>query len=139
MSSRDSQYLQRLQNKCLKTILHLDPMTPTVEVHDQAGIKPLHERRYEHVCTQVYKGVNGLSTQVINNMFPLIEEDGRHTTRASTRKDLVVPNTRLQITRRSMSYRGPVYYNQLSIETRSSTSLCVFKQKLSSSGELDTG
>ncbi len=139
MSERDSQYLQRLQNKCLKSILHLDPRTPTDELHIAAGIKQLKDRRFEHVCLQVYKGVNELSTPTVNELFTAMTEDGSRTTRATTRGDLVVPHSRLELHRKSLRSRGPQYYNQLPMHTRNAVTVGAFKRCMAESGEIDTG
>ncbi len=138
LSDKDSQFLQRLQNKCLKTLLHLDPLTSTVDVHVIAGIKTLKEGRVDHVCVQVYKGLNQLSTEVVNQMFTHVGTENDRITRSCTRQDLV-PNSRLQINRRSIAYRGPVYYNNLPVETRQAPTLSTFKEMLAHNGERDTG
>ena len=139
MSEKDSQYLQRLQNKCLKSILHLDPRTPTDELHKTAGIKQLKERRFEHVCLQVYKGVNAQSTPTVNELFATMSEEGSRTTRATARGDLVIPHSRLEIHRKSLKSRGPQYFNQLPMQTRQATTVSVFKRCMAKSGEIDTG
>ena len=79
LSKKDSKFLQRIQNKALKSILHLDARTPTSIVHEIAEIDTLEERRRQHVCTQVNKGFHDLSRNRINGLFESVcTENDRH-------------------------------------------------------------
>ena len=43
-NKRDARFLQRIQNKALKSILHLDSRTPTTVVHEIAELDTLEDR-----------------------------------------------------------------------------------------------
>ena len=134
LSHKDCQFLQRIQNKALKSILHLDKRTPTDVVHEMAGIEPLKERRRQHVCTQVYKGIHDLSTPRVNEMFECVGAEHERTTRSVARQDVQLPRYKLKVARRSIAYRGGLYYNDLDTNTRAAQSVNVFKKRMCATG-----
>ena len=113
LNQTECQYLQHLQNAGLRTALNCDPKTSISELHKMAGIKTLKERHREHVCQYVYRGVHGLSTSKINNMFVALEYVNSRSTRDVVRGDLAVPSYNLSTTRKCFAYGGAVYFNIL--------------------------
>ena len=57
LSQADSNYLQRLQNYGLQSILHCTPGIPTADLHELALKSQLNIHMNKHVCVQVYKGI----------------------------------------------------------------------------------
>ena len=60
-SKTDAQTLQGLQNQCLRICPKAEPRTHIIDLHTRANIPLLPERRLEHTCNTVYRGVNNLS------------------------------------------------------------------------------
>ncbi len=134
MHKGDSDYLQRLQNMGLRTILHRDSRTAIADLHQEANIEDLADRRKQHVCQYVCKGLHKLSTPVVNSMFKERQDVSERTTRAVVRGDLEVPKCSLEIGKRSISYRGPSYYNKLDPVVRNSPTLDLFKRAMKDPG-----
>ena len=134
LNQTQGQYLQRLQNTGLRTVLNCDPRTPIDELHKRAGIKTLKERRRDHVCQYVYRGIHGLSTPRMNEMFSPLESVHNRNTRAVVRGDLAVPAYNLSISRRCFAYRGAVYYNMLDNNVRDAPTLNQLKEALKDPG-----
>ena len=74
----------------------------------------------------------GQSTVKVNDMFMKVGTNRERKTRSSARQDLVVPNVRLEINRKSFSYRGAMYYNNLPTRVRSCNNVVSFKKELKS-------
>ena len=91
LNQGDSEFLQKIQNSALRSILHQNARTPIADLHTEAGLGMLADRRQVQVCQYVYKGVNGESTPFINNMFSGVRSVRERPTRAATRGDLVIP------------------------------------------------
>ena len=58
----------------------------------------------------VYKGINGESTNFVNNLFSLKESDASITTRSTINRILKVPKHHLSVTKGNIRVRGPLYY-----------------------------
>ena len=107
LSEKNSQYLQRLQNRGSETILHMDPCTPTEELHKIAGLEYLNECRKPHICTHVYSEIHQLSTPCVSELFVKVGNNRERVTGACACSDLTLPNYSRQICRKSTAYRGP--------------------------------
>ncbi len=86
MSKSNANQLQSLQNTCLRICLKREKMSNVHELHTDANVCKLSDRRKAHCCNLVYLGVEGKSTKGINNMFSLVNESHKRTTRASSEK-----------------------------------------------------
>ena len=128
LNQSDANYLQRIQNYGLRAILNCDPRTHITDLHKMANLELLSERRKNHVCVQVHKGLLDESTNLLNEMFVKVSDVRERETRSSVRQDLVEPQVKLEISKRCFSYRGAVYYNSLNTNIRTSTTMCAFKE-----------
>ena len=91
------------------------------------NIMPLTDRIDFRLCCNVYRALHKQMPDYICDMFkPLSDFNGRET-RQTTRNDLHVPYKRLEVSRKTISYRGPTLFNKLSPHIRHSKSLTAFK------------
>ena len=91
LSQTDRDFLQKVQNAGLRTVLNCNPRTPINVLHEMADLKTLKARCKDHVCQYVYKRVHGMSMPEVNSMFTTLNTVALRTTRAVERRDLAVP------------------------------------------------
>ena len=87
--------------------------------------------------TQVYKCLHELAPEKLSkqltqkaNVGPNETAKTHRTTRSCTRGDLTIPNLKLEASRKSFCYRGPMMYNMIDTEIRNSDTLAQFKSRL---------
>ncbi len=136
LSAKDNQDLQRLQNCALKITLQKPKRTPTNEIHKELNMTYVADRRHQHTLTQVYKCLHGLAPdkicRQITRLTDLRDTNARQT-RAIVRDQLYVPNLKLEPSRGSFRFWGPMLYNFLDQETKEASSLNTFKWSLHNS------
>ena len=74
MSKTSANQLQSLQNTCLRICLKREKMSNVQDLHTDANVCKLAERRKAHSCNLVYLGVEGKLMNGINNMFSLVND-----------------------------------------------------------------
>ncbi len=133
MNKGDCNKLQVLQNKCLGICLLRGTTTSRTDRFAEANIDTLSVARTKHTCKIVYQGINGLSTNFVNNAFTMENEIHDVTTRSSKRDCLYVPKTRLECSQGNIRVRGALAYNKLPTDLRQIASFeeskCNLKQQ----------
>ena len=86
-----------------------------------------------HLSRGVYKCIFGLSPSNMSNLFVMIDQVHNVNTRQAAANNVVVPNYRLQSTRRDFAYRGPFYWQLLDQDIRDAASFGQFKGTLNRS------
>ena len=134
LSQKNSNRLQKLQNSALHIISQTSRDTSVTELHAQFKLDTLVNRRHKHCCHYVYKGVNDMCPPSFVSMFnPVNSRDCSIAMRSATNHDVIIPNTRLEFTRKGYGYRGPFFWNLLDREIKCSTSFNQFKRTLNES------
>ena len=136
LSAKCSKTLQVVQNSALQIILKADWWTPTTELHQKTNLIYIADRRHFHTMVQVYKCLNGMAPETLTNQLSQVEnkqQSGGVTTRSSSRGDLLIPDIKLEVTRKSFRYRGPQPYNMLEEDIRNESTLINFKRVILSS------
>ena len=111
----------------------MDRRAGVADMHNQAGMDTLENRRHKHTCHEAYKCFTGMSPPVLVNMFQRVGELHNVQTQAAVTDQVVIPNVRLQCARRDFAYRGPFYWQMLDQDIRTADSLGKFKGKLNRS------
>ena len=130
LSSCDSAKLQVMQNNCIRICLKAHRQTPHSELFSRSGIKPLVVQRKGNTSGMVYLGLNQLSTPFVNTLFSKVENIGGWVLRSEIKGEVIVPNTKLNIARGNIRYRGPVNYNIVGTEIRNAKTFKTFKRRL---------
>ena len=115
--SGDTEKLQRLQNKCLKTCLSLSPLCSTKTVHNLAKCASLSSRREAHVCNFMYRRL-AREELVDNRNIPTRQHDAPL---------YVVDFPHKETFKRSVKYSGSTVWNNLSPSVRSINNYEAFK------------
>ncbi len=103
--------LQRLQNLCFKLILHVDKLTPTVQIHRSMNMDQLHIRRAKHCVMQMFKIESLLVPETVQNLFQKTQHS--YSTRSAARSDYVTQYKRLEYGKRCFTIRGPKIWDLL--------------------------
>ena len=130
LSAKDSPELQKWQNCALRIVQHADRLTSTKTLHENSKILYLSDRRHAHSCTQMYKVANKLCPSTISDKFVQAGAHHDRVTRAVTRNDIVLPEVRLEISRKNFTYRGPYFWSFVYEDLKLCPSLLSFKRNL---------
>ena len=104
-----------------------------LELYSRSGIKPLAVQRKENTSGMVYLGLNQLSTPFVNSLFSKAENTGGMTLRSEIKGDVIVPVTKLSLTKGNIRHRGAVYYNKVGLDIRTAKTFKTFKRRLKKS------
>ncbi len=94
--------------------------------------------QYKDVKLHVYLGVNQESTPFINCLFSKVQNDTGRILRSEINEDLVIPKTRLKVSKGNVRYRGPVVYNQIDRSIRNAQTFKNFKKRLKANNVFKT-
>ncbi len=106
--------LQLIQNVACRTILLADKYSNVENMHKELGLNYLDDRRKFHFGNLCHKNVfpDGLRSGLLD-FFKRREVQNVRASRRVGKNDVVVPNCKSQISRKSISYRGPKFWNDL--------------------------
>ncbi len=106
--------LQTAQNIACRTILLADKLMPTNVLHESLNMSLLADQRNFHFGNLCHKNIfpEEMRTGLIN-FFKLKSDGNIRISHRMTAKDVVVPDIRLQLGRKSIGYRGPAFWNKL--------------------------
>ncbi len=131
LSQKNSNRLQKLQNSALRIISQSPRHISSVELHAQYKLDFLVTRRHKHCCHYAYKGLNDMCPPNFVSLFvPVTMRDCSITTRSETNLDVIIPNMRLEFSRKGYGYRGPWFWNLLDREIKSAKTFNQFKRNL---------
>ncbi len=99
-------------------------------MHEELHVDFLHVRREQHTETQVFICVKGLAPRYLRNMFRFRQHDHSMITRAERSMTLEVPNLKLSVSRKGFRYRGPIGWNKLDQQAKTSETLLEFKHAI---------
>ena len=118
--------LQAAQNKALRSVLSVNHMYSSSKLHAKLQIPTLKDSRLYHTVCFAYKGINNLSTNMINELF--ISGNRGMGLRSEQTPSMMVPVCRTVLGSRCLLQRCNGYWMALPTETRLSPSSAVFKR-----------
>ena len=119
--------LQTLQNKALRCALHKDKYVRTNELHDEAKLLKLKDRRHMHMLLHIYQ----LTQMPDFRMWKAHQPTGVRT-RSSKKKLLSLRKPTNEKYKRSITYQGPKLWNALPGSVQKVQSYYDFKSKIKS-------
>ena len=122
--------LQKVQNVACRTILGADKYTNIKQMHKELEILTLDQCRKLHQSMECFTNINNPEAG-LNYIFQRADDDRIRSTRSTGTKCMKVPNIRSTIGRKAYSYRGPCFWNNLDIESRSIEKKEPFKRHIS--------
>ena len=128
MSNQNAEALQIMQNKCLRICTKSDQRCNVAELHKVSGMLFLSDRRKNHCCNTVYRGLNNESSAGLNRMFSVARNESDRSMRSADNMVLTVAPTRLRKTSGNLRTRGAKYYNELPLNVKQAKSYDSFKR-----------
>ena len=131
LTKKDLIRLQRCQNKYCRLALDADYYTSSKRMLNKLNIQSIKKRLDYNYSVLMYKILNGLAPAYLNQIFP--KNPNPYTTRSASLSQLYLSKPRTELKKRSFSYTASKLYNKLPIPLKCSTSLDIFKRRLSRS------
>ena len=132
------QKILKLQRRFIRMMVETDYSADTEPILKALRILPLTNLIDVRICGVVYRALNNLTPEYSRNMFKLLSSVSQRCTRQTSRGDLFVPHFKLIVARNSVSYLGPVLYNKLSSNIRTSVSVYSFTRSISNKYTYDS-
>lgn len=120
----------KLQKRASRIILNADIMTPSRRMFNELKWLPFPQRVQYHTCIMVYKGLNDLAPDYINDLFIKTSEVHNRNLRSNDNAQLRVPQTRNNMYENSFAVSAAKHWNNLPTNIRNSDSLNHFKSTL---------
>ena len=116
-----------LQKRAIRIITHSQPQTHTGPLFKKLKLLSVYEINKFVTCTFVYSYINNILPHFLDNCF--IENNTRvvYSTRQSNK--LYIPFYKYNASRRTIRYAGPLLWNNLPDNIKSTISLSSFKRK----------
>lgn len=114
--------LQRCQNKCLRVSQEADRYTSNLDLHLKCKILPLRYRRKISLCAMMYKNIEQIPE--------IVREQLTHHSRLQRSLNLESPFPRKETFKETITYQGPVNWNNLPLHIKMSNNYAIFKRKL---------
>ena len=119
-------HLQKLQNRAARIITSSSYDAPSKMLIKQLGWRTIEEIIQYESRVMVYKSVNGLAPQYLQDIFTRNSENPSYELR-STATDLHIPKRNTASGQKGFSFRGSKLWNSLSAEIKSAPTLISFK------------
>ena len=130
LTKKDTDILQKLQNGACRIILKKPKRSSTKDMHEELHFHRLADRRHMHTMEYMYRVVNKLVPDNICSLFKLVSDIHNRQTKLATGMDLYLPNLKLEMSKRDIRYRGPMYWNMVDDNIRKSPTLASFRYHL---------
>ena len=111
--------------------------TPSEQVLQLLGWRPLNVLFNKSIACMMYKCVNGIAPPILSNRICFNDDVSLRTTRNSNRNLLRLPLCKTQFYQKTFAYKGAQVWNSLNDECRRSNSLYSFKNALKRNNNLN--
>ena len=113
------------QNNAIRAVLCAEFRTPCVKLYHDAKLEPVSVCMKKTLCKIVYKGLNNIGAPIYNAMFNY--DVSTRNLRSSDKLLAIVPKVNTKFGEHNMLFRGPIYWNQLPLHIKASSSFEQFK------------
>ena len=118
------------QKRALKICLNLPRDTPSKVVFDKSNVTSIQGIHSIQTCILMYKYHNNLLPNSYNGKFKSNREFHQYQTKSASLYH--IPKPRTNKFKMSLMYKGPILWNNLSVDIRNSEPLSLLKSKLKS-------
>ncbi len=125
MSTKNSNCLEILQNRCLKILTKSNSRTHADPLRKKTGIPSLSNRRKYYYLTETYKFLNNMTPQLSDNNIITRQIQNKYNLRSSS-TNLERPRMNKSVGQRAFCYLAPHTYNSLPNSIKESPSLSMF-------------
>ena len=113
--------IQKLQNRALRIVLKLPPLTPTNLIFSNLNTMTVSKRIHFQLACQAFRASTGAAPDYLCRRLNMIQPGNRPTTRAITQGSYIIPKPNCEIFKNSFSYRAPSLLNTIPLTIRSSS------------------
>ena len=117
----------KLQKSAARLILDASKEIPSVELFQSLQWPTVFEMVKFQKCLTVYKSINNFYPKYMNELFTC-HTHLNHNRRSTSTNQLSVPFPNTEAYKKSLSYSGPVLWNNLPLKIQSADSVKVFKR-----------
>ena len=129
MSGTNAQILERIQNKCLRIITKAHSRTHRRVLRNLTHIPSLASRHtYLYLC-EFYKLYKNISPKLLNDML-IVNTESMYDSRSAAHCNVKIPRMNKRVGQRSLNYLGPITFNSLPTNIKTSPSFSIFKKRL---------
>ena len=129
MSGTNAQILEKIQNKCLRIITKAHSRTHRRVLRNLTHIPSLASRHtYLYLC-EFYKLYKNISPKLLNDML-IVNTESMYDTRSAAHCNVKIPRMNKRVGQRSLNYLGPITFNSLPTNIKTSPSFSIFKKRL---------
>ena len=132
LGETQSTRLQKLHNRAARIITNMPNEVHQDTVLNELNWEPLKLQRIKAKAKIMYKVLNNMGPECLQNQFTFREEVLNHNLRNSD-LNVCLPKPRTNNMKKSFLYDGGSIWNSLSIETKNSKSLNQFKRNIAAS------
>jgi len=118
----------KFQKRAARIILDKDFNSPSEELFKELRWMKFPERIKYKKAILVYKSLNNSCPEYLETKFALIQTNHYQTLRSIVNNELAVPTPRLEFSRKSLCYSGPVIWNTIPKHVRLSNTVETFKR-----------
>ena len=112
--------LQVLQNKAAQIVSHKPPRSHRIEMYENLKWMTVHQLVVYHTLLMVYKIRTSSEPEYLAS---ILKKENRN-------ENIIVPNTKLELARKSFGFRGPTDWNSLPSCVRRCSKIGEFKNKV---------
>ena len=123
----DSDKLQIIQNRVLKTVLLAESRYSTSAIYNRLSLDTLEKRRYKQLLHVMYKIPDGMFPEYVLQKFE--EHITNYFLRNSVKKFMLC-KVKTEVGKRTFSFRGVQCWNRLTYDLKCKLSLSSFKRAL---------
>ena len=122
--------LHKLQKRATRIIVYADYRAHSLPLFHRLNILNIYDLCRMQILTFVFKSTNNLLPSIYINYFTFAKELHEYSTRSSKSCNLYRITAHKSCRANVLVYRGPKYWNQLSLSVKSASSLRIFKRVL---------
>ena len=121
--------INRIHERCLR-IIYNDKSSTFKDLLEKDGSVTIHHRNLQYLAIELYKIVNKLSPNIINELFQMNHENSNNLRNLSKFRSRKIKTTLYGS--ESLSYLGPKIWELVPLDVRNSNTLQKFKNKIRS-------
>ena len=129
-TTANTQRLLKLQKQAGRIILKADILTPSQRMFSKLRWLSFPRRVQYHTCVMVYKALNNLAPEYINDMFTKVPDTHNRNTRSVDQELLRIPSFKTSLYENSFSVSAARLWNTVPLDIRMSSSFETFKRSV---------
>ena len=123
----------KLQKRAARIILNANYLTPSFEMFKTLKWMTIYDRIYYQKAVLMFKCLRNLSPAYLSDQFVPTASIYKKSLRSTTSLNMYVPKPNTELFKHTFLYSGVILWNNLSLQTKQSENLNIFKKRLEKS------